>query len=120
LNGEMRSPGAEQPVAHVALLATGRSTLYEEEGRAFHRRAVALLRKLGAEVRGPGDLVEFAAQVPADFGPNRARLASFSARRSPTPLLPRRLLEKRGLRSCSEPFPAWMCATHTSSTTSVR
>jgi L-fucose isomerase-like protein len=65
----MRSPGAEQPVAHVALLATGRSTFYEEEGRALHRRAVALLRELGAEVRGPGDLVEFAAQVPADFRP---------------------------------------------------
>lgn len=56
------------------MLATGRSTFVQEEGRALYRRARALLRELGAEVRGPADLVEFAAQVPAGFTPGEGEV----------------------------------------------
>jgi L-fucose isomerase-like protein len=49
----------------VALLATGRSTFVEEAGRSMHRRALALLQELGAEVEGPQRLVEFAEEVRA-------------------------------------------------------
>jgi L-fucose isomerase-like protein len=59
----------------VALLATGRATFVEEAGRSVHRRAVALLRDLGAEVTGPGDLVAQAEEVgEAGFQPTAEAL----------------------------------------------
>jgi L-fucose isomerase-like protein len=47
----------------VALLATGRATFVEEAGRSAHRRALALLRDLGAEVTGPTELIAEAEEV---------------------------------------------------------
>lgn len=47
----------------VALLATGRATFVEEVGRSVHRRALALLGDLGAEVHGPVELVAAAEEV---------------------------------------------------------
>jgi len=49
----------------VALLATGRSTFVFEAGQSVHRRALALLRDLGAHVNGPPQLVEFSDEVAA-------------------------------------------------------
>lgn len=59
----------------VALLATGRATFVEAVGRSIHRRALALLADLGAEVEGPPDLVEFADGVGrAGFVPGQDAL----------------------------------------------
>jgi L-fucose isomerase-like protein len=48
-------------------VATGRATFVREAGRSVHRRALALLADLGAQVRGPQDLVEVPERVPRDF-----------------------------------------------------
>ena len=47
-------------MTRVALLATGRSTFVEAAGRSVHRRALALLQELGADVTSPDHLVEYA------------------------------------------------------------
>ena len=47
-------------MSKVALLATGRSTFVQAAGRSAHRRALKLLEELGAEVTGPGHLIEYA------------------------------------------------------------
>lgn len=49
----------------VSLLATGRATFVEDAGRSVHRRALALLDDLGAEVSGPEELVASAEEVGA-------------------------------------------------------
>src|SRR5215470_3407375 len=59
----IRSPARLPPrnaihMTRVALLATGRSTFVQEAGRSVHRRALQLLRELGAEVSGPDHLIE--------------------------------------------------------------
>lgn len=45
-------------MTRVALLAAGRSTFVREAGQDVHRRALAALRELGAEVSGPAHLIE--------------------------------------------------------------
>jgi L-fucose isomerase-like protein len=53
----------------VSLVAVGRATFDWEAGRSVERRARALLRNLGAEVRGPEGLIESADQVPRGLAP---------------------------------------------------
>jgi L-fucose isomerase-like protein len=53
----------------VWLLATGRSTFVQEAGIATFDGARKVLAALGAELRGPDRLIEFADQVPEDFAP---------------------------------------------------
>lgn len=52
-------------MTRVALLATGRSTFVQEAGRSAFGRARRLLAELGAEVTGPEQLIESAAEVGA-------------------------------------------------------
>ena len=62
------------PSSRVALVATGRSTFVQEAGRSVQRRGLALLEDLGAQVRGPRDLIEFPEQIPSGLTPGPGEL----------------------------------------------